>query len=50
VTCDTTVEITETPAYLKSFRLEGWAMIWRTRATSGWSEDQIWESGGWCPP
>src|SRR6185437_751988 len=28
VTCDTMVEITDTPAYLKSFRLEGWAMIW----------------------
>jgi hypothetical protein len=35
VTCDTTVEITETPAYLMSFRLDGWAMICRIRATIG---------------
>ena len=32
VTCDTTVEITETPAYLISFTLDGWAIIWRIRA------------------
>ena len=31
VTCDTTVEITETEAYLISFTLDGWAMIWRMR-------------------
>src|SRR6516162_874397 len=49
VTCDTTVEITETPAYLNSFRLEGWAAIWRTRATRGSSDDQMCDSGG-CPP
>ncbi len=35
VTCDTIVEITDTPAYLKSFRLEGCAMIWRIRAAIG---------------
>ena len=46
VTCDTIVEITETPAYLNSFRLDGWAMIWRTRATIGWSDDQMCFSGG----
>ena len=32
VTCDTMVEITETEAYLISFTLDGWAMIWRMRA------------------
>ena len=32
VTCDTTVEITETPAYLISFTLDGCAIICRTRA------------------
>src|SRR6516162_9137687 len=46
VTCDTIVEITETPAYLISFRLEGWAMIWRIRATIGSSDDQMCFSGG----
>ena len=47
--CDTTVEITETQAYLKSFTLDGWAIIWRTRTYSDWSDDQMCESGG-CPP
>ena len=31
VTCDTIVEITETPAYLMSFTLDGCAIIWRIR-------------------
>src|ERR1700744_2636317 len=44
VTCDTMVEITDTPAYLKSFRLDGWAIIWRTRATSGSSDAQMCDS------
>jgi hypothetical protein len=34
VTCDTIVEITETPAYLISFTLDGCAIICRTRAYS----------------
>ena len=44
--CDTMVEITETPAYLISFTLEGWAMTWRTRVVSGSSDDQMCASGG----
>src|ERR1700683_911561 len=44
-TCDTMVEITETPAYLISFTLDGCAMIWRTRVTSGSSDDQMCASG-----
>jgi hypothetical protein len=35
VTCDTIVEITETPAYLMSFTLDGCAIIWRSRTKSG---------------
>ena len=49
MTCDTTVEITETPAYLISFTLDGWAIICRIRAYSDWSDDQMWERGGWPP-
>ena len=49
VTCETTVEITETPAYLMSFTLDGCAIICRTLACSAWSEAQMWESGGWPP-
>ena len=48
-TCDTMVEITDTEAYLTSLMLDGWAMIWRSRADNGWSDDQICPRGG-CPP
>src|SRR3984885_16211868 len=49
VTCDTTVEISETEAYLINFTLEGWAITCRIRAYSDWSDDQMWESGGGAP-
>src|ERR1700733_9988432 len=49
VTCDTTVEINETEAYLINFTLEGWAITCRIRAYSDWSDDQMWESGGGAP-
>ena len=48
MTCDTMVEITDTEAYLISLTLDGWAMTWRTRAKSGWSDDQMCARGG-CP-
>ena len=49
VTWDTMVETTETPAYLISFTLDGWAMICRMRACSACSDDQICETEGWPP-
>src|ERR1700742_4237213 len=49
VTCDTMVEINETPAYLITFTLDGWAIIWRSRAVSAWSEAQMCLRGGWPP-
>ncbi len=48
VTCDTIVEITETPAYLMSLTLEGCAITWRTRTAIGSSDDQMCLIGG-CP-
>src|SRR6202034_2186675 len=48
VTCDTTVEITETEAYLINFTLDGWAMIWRMRSWSACSDAQMCEKVG-CP-
>src|SRR5271170_3415852 len=49
VTCDTIVEITDTPAYLMSFTLDGCAIICRTRACRDCSDAQMWDSVG-CPP
>jgi hypothetical protein len=46
VICDTTVEISETEAYLNSFTLDGWAIICRMRTYSDWSDDQMCEKDG----